>query len=210
MRMYLTLGLALLLAAPCFGGSLRKQCNKQCSHAISQCVLDHGGRQVAKCKARVRGQCRLQGIEVCVPPTTITTTSTTSTTTTLPNPFAAYAGRWEFTGFLNDNSCPVFLGGLRDDVTIRLVVGGGATGIVDSIPGVTFAGSFDPSNGNVMAMEADFTYTGSTGLSCPARGIFVFPPPPLTAPIAGGFGLALNCNGIGCAADWLGTWLPTS
>src|SRR5262249_28798829 len=143
-RNFLTLGLALLLATPCFGASLRKQCNQQCLDEITQCVFAHNGKKRAKCTIQIKAQCRREVIQVCLPTTTTTTTTTTTstTTTTIPSRFAPYSGRWQFTGYIAIDTCTTPPNGLRDNVTITITVGGGAQATVDSVPGLVCTGEF--------------------------------------------------------------------
>jgi hypothetical protein len=199
MRIGLTLGLALLLAAPCFGGPLRKQCNQQCGSEIAQCVLDHGGYQVAKCRARVRGQCRAFGIQMCLPPTT--TTTTTSTTTTIPSAFSPYAGRWEFTGSVVQDDCPVAPNGLQDKVTIRITVGGGASSTVDSVPGLVCTGEF--SDNGIMVMSGQYQQDGCTFTVAFDMDV------PTSGPFIGAWGIRASCPTASCSRFWEGTWVST-
>jgi hypothetical protein len=214
MRLGITLMLALALAVPAHAISLRKQCNQQCSQEIGGCVLAHGGRHLAKCKAQVRGQCRRNGIQACLPPTTTTsttlrptttssTTTSTTTTTTTPVPssrFAPYAGRWEFNGTLASNTCANQTYGLQDAVSIHVTASGGGAATVDSIDGLTLAGSFDDANG-VMLMAG--TYSQS---SCTVQVAFDMADP-ITIPEGGAAGFNINCGFTTCTAIWTGTWV---
>jgi hypothetical protein len=121
------------LAKARFVATLRTQCRQACDETIRQCVTAHGGRHRGACTARVRGQCRRHGLQVCLPPPTTTTivTSTTSTTTTstttissttvvgvsptttssttprtpLPPRFRPYVGRWVFQPTVIESTC---------------------------------------------------------------------------------------------------------
>ena len=99
-----------------------------------------------------------------------------------------------------ENTCPNTVGGLSDDVTITLQLGGGATSTVDSLgPSVILTGSFDDTN-HVMLMSGSFLNQGCT------VDVVYDMADPIAVPETGAFGLQLEC--IPCHVFWLGNFGP--
>jgi hypothetical protein len=183
----------------------RTSCQAACPTKVTSFCGGLRPARYRKCRTNTWKLCRRWGIDlICpapqAPTTTPTTTISTTTTTTLPSRFAPYAGRWQFTGYVVQDTCPTPPTGLQDNVTITVLVGGGASGTVDSIPGVVFSGSFDDTN-HVMLMGALFEQQG-----CSVRGAFDMADP-ITVPEGGGFGVDVTCGPNECQRIWIGTYM---